>query len=152
MDELVREIQELSKAQFESLIGWMVSVERDRRRELEAQAAALAKLMADGVIPGPARITREQFEAGEDAPAWVDPAGNQMLMYPVGSVVGHVGKVFEARGDELNRWEPGVSEMWEEVVVETDADGEGAEPAEAAETGTVDDAPEEGDGEAGEVA
>lgn len=144
MDELVHEIQELSKEQFESLIGWMVSVERDRRRELEAQSAALAKLMADGVIPGPARIMREQFEAGEDAPAWVDPAGNQMLMYPVGSVVGHAGKVFESNVDELNRWEPGVSEMWEELVVDADADAEGAEDAEGDDV--------EVDGEAGEVA
>ncbi|WP_070976965.1 hypothetical protein [Corynebacterium sp. MC3] len=137
MDELVREIQELSKAQFESLIGWMVSVERDRRRELEAQSAALTKLMADGVVPGPARITREQYEAGKVAPAWVDPAGNQMMMYPAGSVVGHADKVFESRVDELNRWEPGVSDAWEEVVVETDGGGDvvdgGAEVAEVAE-------------------
>lgn len=146
MDELVREIQELSKEQFESLIGWMVSVERDRRRELEAQSAALMKLMADGVIPGPARITREQFEAGADAPAWVDPAGNQMLMYPVGSVVGHAGKVFESNVDELNRWEPGASEMWKEVIVEAEADAD-AEGTEVAEGDDV-----EADGEAGEVA
>lgn len=142
MDKLVEQIQELESEEFEWLMGWLVTVERDRRREEAARQKAemevIGSLVEAGTLDGPEATTEEAAaEAPGSIPAWVDPGTDHTKMHRPGAVVAHNERVWlNMVEDRLNHWEPGGKDVhphiWLDITdrlarPEADEDGPQAE-------------------------
>lgn len=129
MSDIKEQVKQLSQSEFEDLIGWMVTDERNRRREAEAkekaQAAVVADLVEKGKIDGAPSITTNQYQQGENPPEWENPGTDITRMYPEGAVVSRKGRVYISRVAGLNSWEPGGDGVYNNVWLDITTTEEG---------------------------
>lgn len=128
MDTLKQQVMDLSDEEWRDFHAWTLNDEawrrergwlRDEGRE-EGRVEVVEELVSSGAVSGPAYITRDQYLAGEEAPAWVNPLTIHSDMYLLGWVVSHAGRVFESQHRGLNHWEPGAqgidSRIWRDIT------------------------------------
>ena len=123
MQELREQIMRLSQSDFENLLSWMISTEKDRReRESSAEAAqarVIQELIESGKIPGPDYATLEEAFNGAEVPEWKNPNGDITRMYPKGAVVRVGDEMFlSTLENRMNSTEPGTDDSWENVTDE----------------------------------
>lgn len=118
-DEAVKAVRVLDQDTFEVFAGWVVTDERDRRREEAAQAKAemevISNLVDEGKLEGAEASTEEQArEAPNRIAKWVDPGTDHSKMYRPEAVVEHNDRVWlnEVK-DRLNSWEPGAPGVYD---------------------------------------
>lgn len=109
--DLQSQIRELSPLDFDQLSGWIVSTERDRRREQDAMEIArsqvIMEMVESGTLEGPKATTLAGAVGGDEIPEWVDPKGKFPAMYPPGSVIRVGEEVFSSElTDRLNGYNP----------------------------------------------
>lgn len=113
LEKVMETVQQLGPEDFEGLVGWIVTIERDRRREEAARQKAemevVASLVEAGTLEGPEAVTEEEaLKAPDNIPAWVDPGTDHTKMYRTDAVVAHNERVWlNMVEDRLNHWEPG---------------------------------------------
>lgn len=138
VEELQTKIRDLDDTQFQQLLAWVVTPERERRAAQpaieQAQADIVTELQDAGKLEKPESVTEEQ--AKEDAakvPEWQDPGTDHALMYHYGDVVQYEGKLVRSTHQGLNSWAPGTlgfdGRIWEiidtpETEPETSETGE----------------------------
>lgn len=120
MENLKKQIKNLSGEDFENLLGWAVTTERDRRRALEAKERVRAELVAElveqGKVTGAKFISQEAALAGEKPPSWSDPGTDVTKMFPFGAVVARKRHIYISEvEDKLNSWEPGGEGVHENI-------------------------------------
>ena len=112
MESLKKQIKNLNAEDFENLLGWAVTAERDRRRALEAKERVRVELVAElveqGKVTGAKFISQEAALSGEKPPSWADPRGDVTKMFPHGAVVARKRRTYISNmEDRLNPFEPG---------------------------------------------
>lgn len=123
--ELQDQIKKLDDTQFQQLLAWVVTPERERRQARpaieQAQAEIVTELQDAGKLEKPKVATEEQ--AREDAarvPEWRDPGTDHSLMYHYGDVVRYQGKLVRSTHKSLNHWAPGTlnfdGRIWEDIT------------------------------------
>ena len=131
--ELQDQIKQLNDTEFQRLLAWVVTPERERREAQpaidKAQAEIITELQDAGKLEKPDAVTEEQ--AKEDAakvPEWKNPGVDHSKMYHQGDVVRYQGKLVRSTHKGLNHWEPGTlafdGRIWE-VIEEADETPEG---------------------------
>lgn len=139
LEEITAAIRQLDDAQFQHLLSWVVTEEKDRRQAQpaieQAQADIVTELQDAGKLEKPEAVTEEQ--AKEDAakvPEWRDPGTDHSKMYHYGDVVQYEGKLVRSTHQGLNSWTPGTlgfdGRIWE--IIEEAAE----EQPETSETST----------------
>lgn len=124
VEELQDQIKQLEDTQFQQLMAWVVTEEKDRRAAQpaieQAQAEIITELQDAGKLEKPEAVTEE--EAKEDAakvPEWQDPGTDHSKMYHYGDVVQYEGKLVRSTHQGLNSWEPGTlgfdGRIWEVI-------------------------------------
>lgn len=125
MEKLQDQIRALTTAEWDILLGWMVSTEKHRRDALPAvergQADLVAELQEAGKLEKPEAVDADQAtETPDKIPAWVNPLTDHAKMYHSGAVVTHNNKVWESTHPGLNHWEPGAhgvdSRIWLDIT------------------------------------
>lgn len=125
VEELQEQIKRLEDTQFQQLLAWVVTEEKDRRAAQpaieQAQAEIITELQDAGKLEKPEVATEEQ--AKEDAarvPEWKNPGTTHSLMYHYGDVVRYKDKLVRSTHKGLNHWEPtthGVDEhIWLDIT------------------------------------
>lgn len=162
MDDIKKQVQALSAAEFQAFYDWVVKIERPERAQRQVTEAAASAAVIDvldqlGVEPPPAAKVQDPppGDGGEDTatpslpplgdiPEWVNPGTAWAKMYRHGAVVRHNGRVWVNNYPEgmLNSWEPGAPgvhahDNWEDVTwrweqPETPEEDTGAEATEPA--------------------
>lgn len=138
VEELQDQIQQLDDAQFQQLLAWVVTPERERRAAQpaieQAQADIVTELQDAGKLEKPKVATEEQ--AQEDVaqvPEWADPGTDHSKMYHFGDVVRFEGKLVRSTHQGLNSWAPGTlaydGRIWE-VIGEPETEPETSETEE----------------------
>lgn len=123
MENIQEQIRQLSQADFDSLVAWVIGAESDRReRESSAEAAqarVIQELVESGKIPGPEYVTLGEAFQGAVVPVWKDPEGDITRMFPNQAVV-RVGDTMwlSMLAGRLNPSEPGVDGSWQDVTDE----------------------------------
>ena len=123
MENIQEQIRQLSQADFDSLVAWVIGVESDRReRESSAEAAqarVIQELVESGKIPGPEYVTLGEAFQGAAVPVWKDPEGDITRMFPNQAVV-RVGDTMwlSMPAGRLNPTKPGVDGSWQDVTDE----------------------------------
>ena len=156
-DEAVKAVRVLDQDTFEVFAGWVVTDERDRRREEAAQAKAemevISNLVDEGKLEGAEASTEEQAqEDPERIVKWVDPGTDHAKMYRPGAVVAHNDRVWlNEVQDRLNSWEPGAPGVydfiWRDITDDLEEQAQPEEtPEEEGETVDADVSAEEPDG------
>lgn len=141
--ELQDQIKQLNDTEFQQLLAWVVTEEKDRRAAQpaveKAQADIVTELQDAGKLEKPEAVTEEQ--AKEDVakvPEWQDPGTDHSKMYHYGDVVRFEGKLVRSTHQGLNHWTPGTlsfdGRIWE--VIDTPE----TEP-ETSETGKTSEQP-----------
>ena len=78
LNEVKKAVESVTQDEFEQLVSWIVTTERDRRRDVlareKAQVEVVTQMVADGTITGAPAVTLEEAREGEDVPDWVTPA------------------------------------------------------------------------------
>ena len=131
VQELQDQIRELDDAQFQQLLAWVVTPERERRAAQpaidKAQADIVTELQESGKLEKPEAVTEEQ--AKQDAakvPEWQNPGVDHSRMYHYGDVVRYDGKLVRSTHQGLNHWEPGTlafdGRIWEILETTTQPD------------------------------
>ena len=120
LNEVKKAVESVTQDEFEQLVSWIVTTERDRRRDVlareKAQVEVVTQMVADGTITGAPAVTLEEAREGEDVPDWVNPGTDHTKMYRPGQVVHHKGRYwFNAVADKLNSWEPGAEGVYDNV-------------------------------------
>ncbi|OFT32787.1 hypothetical protein HMPREF3169_09645 [Corynebacterium sp. HMSC08C04] len=137
VQELQDQIKQLDDAEFQELLSWVVTPERERRAAQpaidKAQADIVTELQESGKLEKPEVATEEQAKANVDAvPEWQDPGTDHSRMYHQGDVVRHQGKLVRSTHAGLNSWEPGAlafdGRIWE--ILETTDEPETSETTE----------------------
>lgn len=129
--ELQDQIKQLDDAEFQELLSWVVTPERERRAAQpaidKAQADIVTELQESGKLEKPEAVTEE--EAKTDAakvPEWQDPGTGHSRMYHYGDVVRYDGKLVRSTHQGLNHWEPGTlafdGRIWEILETSTQPD------------------------------
>lgn len=123
LEKMMESVQQLGPEDFEGLVGWIVTIERERRKREASQEAAQARvvmeLVQSGKIPGASFVSLEEAFAGAGVPVWVDPAGDITRMFPEGAVVSHWERFFMSTLEGLlNPAEPGTDGSWQDVTDE----------------------------------
>lgn len=135
VQELQDQIQQLDDAQFQQLLAWVVTPERERRAAQpaieQAQAAIVTELQDAGKLEKPKVATEEQAKAdAAKVPEWKNPGTTHSLMYHYGDVVRYQGKLVRSTHKGLNHWEPGTlafdGRIWE-VIGEPETEPETSE-------------------------
>ena len=122
--DLQDQIKQLEDTQFQQLMAWVVTEEKDRRAAQpaieQAQAEIITELQDAGKLEKPEAVTEE--EAKEDAakvPEWQDPGTDHSKMYHYGDVVQYEGKLVRSTHQGLNSWESGTlgfdGRIWEVI-------------------------------------
>ena len=120
MESLKEQIKNLNAEDFENLLGWAVTAERDRRRALEAKERVRAELVAElveqGKVTGAKFISQEAALSGEKPPSWSDPGTDVTKMFPFGAVVARKRHIYISEVEnKLNSWEPGGEGVHENI-------------------------------------
>lgn len=123
LEKMMESVQQLGPEDFEGLVGWIVTIERDRRKREASQEAAQARvileLVQSGKIPGASFVSLDEAFEGAGVPVWVDPAGDITRMFPEGAVVSHWERFFMSTLEGLlNPAEPGTDGSWQDVTDE----------------------------------
>lgn len=150
VQELQDRIKQLDDAEFQELLAWVVTPERERRQaqpEIEqAQADIVTELQDAGKLEKPEVVTEEQ--AKEDAakvPEWRDPGTDHSRMYHYGDVVRFEGKLVRSAHQGLNSWAPGTlaydGRIWEVIGDAAETQPETEESADIEETAEQPSAP-----------
>lgn len=119
--ELREQIQELPKAEFDSLVLWVLGPETDRRESerarLQAQTQVIIELSEAGKLTGAKYVTLEDAINGAKVPPWQNPKGDITKAYPPGAVVKRKRGVYQSVTDGvMNETEPGTEgSPWREV-------------------------------------
>ena len=125
VQELQDQIRQLDDVQFQELLAWVVTAEKDRRDAQpaieQAQAELVTELQEAGKLEKPEAATEEEAKASADTvPEWRDPGTDHALMYHYGDVVRHDGKLARSTHKGLNSWEPGTlsfdGRIWEDIT------------------------------------
>lgn len=138
VQELQDRIKQLDDAEFQELLSWVVTPERERREAQpaieQAQADIVSELQDAGKLEKPEAVTEEQ--AKEDAakvPEWRDPGTDHSRMYHYGDVVRFEGKLVRSAHQGLNSWAPGTlaydGRIWE-IIDEPETETETSETTE----------------------
>lgn len=152
VQELQDQIKQLDDAQFQELLSWVVTPERERRAAQpaieQAQADIIAELQDAGKLEKPEVATEEQAKAGAaKVPEWKNPGTRHGLMYHYGDVVRYQDKLVRSTHQGLNSWEPGVlgfdGRIWE--ILETEEPEETPDEPETPEASETEEAPEQPD-------
>lgn len=123
LNEVKQAVGALSVADFDTLLAWIVTSERDRRDKekarMKAEITVIADLIKQGIVEGPAWFSYE--EAYEmplaEFPLWVDPAGNTTKAYPPEAIVRHGDRVWmSVEHERMNVAPPGEGTSWEDVT------------------------------------
>lgn len=130
METIKQQIQALNGVDFAELRRWIFDDEVQRRQALpavqEAQAGVVKELQDAGKLPLPDALTdMAQIPADaenlDDVPEWVNPGVDHSMMYRMGDIVRHQGKLVRSTHNGLNHWEPTTlnldGRIWEEVEV-----------------------------------
>lgn len=144
VEELQDQIQQLDDAEFQELLSWVVTPERERREAQpaieQAQADIVTELQDAGKLEKPEAATEEQAKGdAAQVPEWRDPGTDHSRMYHYGDVVRFEGKLVRSTHQGLNSWEPGTlgfdGRIWE-VIEEPDTTetSDESETSEAEET------------------
>lgn len=129
--ELQDQIKQLDDADFQQLLSWVVTPERERRAAQpaidKAQADIVTELQESGKLEKPEAVTEER--AKQDAakvPEWQNPGTDHSRMYHYGDVVRHNGDLVRSTHQGLNSWEPGTlgfdGRIWEILETSTQPD------------------------------
>lgn len=109
VQELQEQIKQLDDAQFQQLLAWVVTPERERRAAQpaieQAQADIVTELQEAGKLEKPEVATEEQVK--QDAakvPEWKNPGTTHSLMYHYGDVVRYQGMLVRSTHKGLNHW------------------------------------------------
>lgn len=124
VQELQDQIRKLEDAEFQQLLAWVVTPERERRQARpaieQAQAEIVTELQEAGKLEKPKAATEEQ--AKKDAarvPEWRDPGTDHSRMYREGDIVRYQGKLVRSTHKGLNHWAPGTlgfdGRIWEVI-------------------------------------
>lgn len=135
MEDLKKQVQNLTPRKWDSFLSWVISDER-RRRDTEkavdeAVAASIKENIDKGVLEGAAAAIEEEALADPaSVPEWVDPEGVKEKMYFQGDVVTYKGDVVRSEYPGLNRWEPSELEpgVWTKVEIEPEPEVAEGEP------------------------
>lgn len=138
VQELQDRIKQLDDAEFQELLAWVVTPERERRQAQpaieQAQADIVTELQDAGKLEKPEVATKE--EAKTDAakvPEWRDPGTDHSRMYHYGDVVRFEGKLVRSAHQGLNSWAPGTlaydGRIWE-IIDEPETETETSETTE----------------------
>ena len=123
--ELQDQIKQLDDAQFQQLLAWVVTTEKDRRAAQpaieQAQAELVSELQEAGKLDKPKDVTVEEaVKAPDKVPAWENPLTDHSKMYAKTNVITHNGRFWESTHAGLNSWEPGAQGVdeyiWRDVT------------------------------------
>lgn len=132
VQELQDQIKKLDDTQFQELLSWVVTTEKDRRAAQpaieQAQADIVTELQDAGKLEKPEAVTEEQAKTdAAKVPEWRDPGTTHSLMYHYGDVVRYQGKLVRSTHQGLNHWVPGTlgfdGRIWEILEPEETPDG-----------------------------
>ena len=140
--ELQDQIKKLDDAQFQELLAWVVTTEKDRRSAQsaieQAQADIVTELQDAGKLEKPEAATEKQ--AKQDAakvPEWKNPGVDHSKMYHYDDVVRYQGKLVRSTHKGLNHWTPGTlgfdGRIWEVIEEATEEQPEATEDEETTE-------------------
>ena len=141
VEELQDQIKQLDDAEFQELLAWVVTPERERRQAQpaieQAQADIVTELQDAGKLKKPEVATEEQAKADSaKVPEWKSPGVDHSKMYHLGDVVRYQGKLVRSTHKGLNHWEPGTlgfdGRIWE-IIEEAEAQPEAEESADTEE-------------------
>lgn len=150
VQELQDQIQNLDDAEFQELLAWVVTPERERRQAQpaieQAQADIVTELQDAGKLEKPEVATEEEAKVSADTvPEWRDPGVDHSLMYRYGDVVRHDGKLVRSTHQGLNHWIPGTlgfdGRIWEVIGDAAETQPETEESADIEETAEQPTAP-----------
>lgn len=125
VQELQDQIRQLDDAQFQELLAWVVTPERERRAAQpaieQAQAELVSELQEAGKLDKPKAVTAEEaVKAPDKVPAWENPLTDHSKMYVKTNVITHNGRFWESTHAGLNSWEPGAQGVdeyiWQDVT------------------------------------
>lgn len=131
LQELQDQIKQLDDAEFQRLLSWVATTEKDRRAAQpaieQAQADIVTELQDAGKLEKPEVATEKEAKAGAaKVPEWQDPGTDHSRMYHYGDVVRHNGKLVRSTHQGLNHWEPGTlgfdGRIWEILETSTQPD------------------------------
>lgn len=131
--ELQDQIKKLDDTEFQQLLAWVVTPERERRQAQpaieQAQADIVTELQDAGKLEKPEAVTEEQAKENDTAvPEWKNPGVDHSKMYHYGDVVRHQGKLVRSTHQGLNHWEPGTlafdGRIWEVIGEATETQPE----------------------------
>lgn len=137
VQELQEQIKNLEDAEFQELLAWVVTEEKDRRQAQpaieQAQADIVTELQDAGKLEKPEAVTDEQAKTdAAKVPEWKNPGVDHSKMYHYGDVVRYQGKLVRSTHQGLNSWAPGTlgfdGRIWE--ILETSTQTETSETAE----------------------
>ncbi|MGJ4091838.1 hypothetical protein ACN4DU_06590 [Corynebacterium macclintockiae] len=119
-------IRNLTLADWDTLLVWIVTDERERRNAEKSNAQLLEELQDAGKLPKRDAATVEEAKADKTAvPEWRDPGTDHSKMYHYGDVVRYQGKIVRSTHQGLNHWAPGTlgfdGRIWEVVKMDTPA-------------------------------
>lgn len=129
--ELQEQIKQLDDDDFQQLLSWVVTTEKDRRAAQpaieQAQSDIVTELQDAGKLEKPEAVTEEQAKTdAAKVPEWQDPGTDHSRMYHQGDVVRHNGKLVRSTHQGLNSWEPGTlgfdGRIWEILETSTQPD------------------------------
>ncbi|MGJ4070631.1 hypothetical protein ACN4DJ_05755 [Corynebacterium macclintockiae] len=126
IQELQNSIRDLTPADWDTLLAWVVGDERERRNAERSNAQLLEELQDAGKLPKRDVATVDEAKADKTAvPEWRDPGTDHAKMYHYGDVVRYQGKLVRSTRRGLNHWAPGTlgfdGRIWEVVKVDTPA-------------------------------
>lgn len=144
--ELQDQIKQLDNTEFQQLLAWVVTPERERRAAQpaieQAQAEIITELQDAGKLEKPEAVTEEQAKTdAAKVPEWQDPGTDHSRMYHEGDVVSYDGKLVRSTHQGLNHWEPGTlafdGRIWEVIGDATETQPEATEDKETTEQPTA---------------
>lgn len=145
VQELQDQIRQLDDTEFQQLLAWVVTPERERRQAQpaieQAQADFITELQDAGKLEKPESVTEDQAKTdAAKVPEWKNPGVDHSKMYHQGDVVRYQGKLVRSTHKGLNHWTPGTlafdGRIWE-VIAETAETPEAEEDEENTEQPTA---------------
>lgn len=150
--ELQDQIKKLDDTEFQELLAWVVTPERERRAaqtaieqaKQEAESETATKIAQQLAEEHPELVEKPDVQTGGSTREW-EPWHplRESTHYRYGDKTRHNGKIWrdalDPTGDKLNVWEPGAPGIDERYWVEEDA----PETTDSADTPTDENEPEE---------
>lgn len=125
IQSLQTEIRNLKSEDWDTLLAWVVTDEKDRRAAQpaieQAQSELVSELQEAGKLDKPKAVTVEEaVKAPDKVPAWENPLTDHSKMYAKTNVITHNGRFWESTHAGLNSWEPGAQGVdeyiWRDVT------------------------------------